>query len=164
MSSFSRACRAALIAIALVAPLAACSGLRPVYQYGEADAERMAVRFASPSDRVEQVIYNELRLRFTKGGDDAPLVKVSASASGRSLTEGTISTPLSQNEAIVAATVTVTSVDGETLLSTTRTATADYTTSSQAFANQEAATDAQRRAAKLVADTLRLDIYAALSK
>ena len=73
MSSLSRACRTALIAIALVVPLAACSGLRPVYQYGEADAERMAVQFGSPTNRYEQIIYNELKLRFLKGGDDAPL-------------------------------------------------------------------------------------------
>jgi LPS-assembly lipoprotein len=164
MSSFSRACRTALIAVALIAPLAACSGLRPVYQYGEADAERMAVRFGSPSSRIEQVIYNELKLRFLKGGDDAPLVTVSASASGRALTANTITTPASQQEAIVAATVTITDADGEVVGSATRTATADYTTSPQAFANQEIAADAQRRAAKLVADSLRLDIYSALNK
>ena len=162
MSSFSRACRAALIAVALVVPLAACTGLRPVYQYGEADAERMAVRFGSPASRVEQIIYNELKLRFVKGGPDAPLVTISASPTSRALTQGTITTPATQNEAIVAATVTVTSADGDTLLSVTRTSTADYTTSPQAFANQEAPEEAQRRAAKLVADTLRLEIYAAL--
>jgi hypothetical protein len=65
---------------------------------------------------------------------------------------------------IVSATVTVTGADGEVLGSATRTATADYTTSPQAFANQEAPEQAARRAAKLVADTLRLEIYAALGK
>ena len=164
MSSFSRACRTRLVALALTVPLSACSGLRPVYEYGDADAERMAVQFGSPTSRVEQVIYNELKLRFVKGGRDSPLVTISASATGRALTQGTITTPASQNEAIVAATVTVTSADGDTLLSATRTATADYTTSPQAFANQEAPIEAQRRAARLVADSLRLEIYGALSK
>jgi hypothetical protein len=163
MSSFSRACRTALIALALVVPLAACTGLRPVYQYGEADAERMAVQFGSPANRYEQIIYNELKLRFLKGGDDAPMVTVSASAGGRGLTNNTISSPVSQNEMIVSASVTVTSADGEVLGSATRVATADYTTSPQAFANQEAPDEAARRAARLVADSLRLEIYAALN-
>lgn len=164
MSSFSRACRTALIAIALVVPLAACSGLRPVYQYGEADAERMAVQFGSPANRYEQIIYNELKLRFLKGGDDAPMVTVSASAGGRGLTNNTTAPPTVQNEMIVSATVTIVNADGEVLGSATRTATADYTTSPQAFANQEAPEHAARQAAKLVADSLRLEIYAALNK
>ena len=120
------------------------------------------MRFGSPANRAEQVIYNELKLRFIKGGPDAPLVTVSASPTSRALTQGTITTPAAQYEAIVAASVTVTSADGDTLLSVTRTATADFTTSPQAFANQEGGDEAQRRAAKLVADTLRFEIYAAL--
>ena len=54
MSSFSRACRTALIAFALIVPLAACTGLRPVYQYGEADAARMAVQEFGPGAVVSR--------------------------------------------------------------------------------------------------------------
>ena len=91
MSSFSRACRAALVAVALlVVPLAACTGLRPVYQYGGLDAERMAVRFAAPSNRARADHLPGTGAALGKGGPDAPLVTVSASADDRGLTHDTI--------------------------------------------------------------------------
>lgn len=156
MSSFSRACRAVLVAVALAAPLAACSGLSPVYRYGDADASRMAVQFAAPATRVEQVIYNELKLRFARGGPDAPLVRVTAGQHGRSVP--------GVSEVVVTATLTVTDATGVKLAGVTRSAGAAYTSSSQAFANQEASEDAAGRAARQVADTLRLEVLAALSK
>jgi len=156
MSSFSRACRAVLVAVALAAPLAACTSLTPVYQYGEADAERMAVQFGAPATRVEQIIYNELKLRFARGGPDSPRVNIAASQAGRSVP--------GVSEVVVTARVTVTDARGRTLTSVSRTASAAYTSSQQAFANQQATEDAANRAARQVADTLRLEILAALSK
>ncbi len=156
MSSFSRACRAVLVAVALAAPLAACSGLAPVYQYGDTDAQRIAVQFAAPSTRVEQVIYNELKLRFAKGGPDAPMVRVVATQGGRTVP--------GVNEVVVTAQLSVVDATGRALKTVSRSAGAAYTSSSQAFANQEAVEDAANRAAKQVADTLRLEILSALSR
>lgn len=155
MSSLSRAAALALI-VALALPLAACSGVRPVYQYGDADVSRLAVQFGTPQTRTEQVIYNALKLRFANGGPAAPLVSVTATSAARSVSD--------QKEILVTAALTVTDASGNVLRKTTRSASADYTSSSQAFANQEATDDAKERAAKLVAETLRLEILAALSR
>ena len=50
------------------------------------------------------------------------------------------------------------------LFTGTRSQTADYTSDAQALANEQAADSAAKQAALLLADTLRLEIYAALSK
>lgn len=164
MSSSRRVFAAGLLAALVTLPLAACTGVGPVYQYGAADAERMAVQFASPNNRLELIIYNELKLRFRQGGSDAPRVSISARQANRSLTNNTVSSPVSQYQATVTASLRVTDPVGKTLGSASRSATADYTTSAQVLAAREAADEAGRRAARAIADTLRLEILAALSK
>ncbi|MEO6013474.1 MAG: LPS assembly lipoprotein LptE [Devosia sp.] len=166
MWSFSRGLRIAAWSIVLSAPLAlaACTGLTPIYGQGGLSAETVEVRFASPNSRLEQTIYNDLSLRFRKGGEDAPLVRVSASAAARALTNNIVTRPGDHNQMVVTATVTVTDSDGASLLSVTRTASADYTTSAQSLANQQTDETVSLQAAHLVADTLRLEILAALSK
>jgi LPS-assembly lipoprotein len=166
MWSFSRGLRIVAWSIVLAAPLAlaACTGLTPVYGTGGLGTESVAVRFASPGSRLEQIIYNDLSLRFAKGGSDAPLVRVSASAGARALTNNIVTRPGDQNQMVVTASVTVTDADGASLLSVTRTASADYTTSAQSLANQQTEETASFQAGHLVADTLRLEILGALSK
>ena len=55
MSSLSRAIGAGLLAVVLVAPLAACTGLRPVYSDAGLGAQRVDVAYAAPGNRLEPV-------------------------------------------------------------------------------------------------------------
>jgi hypothetical protein len=68
------------------------------------------------------------------------------------------------NEVVVTAQLSVVDATGRGLKTVSRSAGAAYSSSSQAFANQEAVEDAANRAAKQVADTLRLEILSALSR
>jgi len=164
MSSFSRSFGGALLALALLAPLAACTGLTPVYGERGLGAERIALSYAAPNNRLEQIIYQDLALRLGKGSGDVPQVSVSVSEGGGRLTNGLVDTPNSPRQMVVTAKITLTDVDGTVLFSGTRSQTADYTTDAQSFASQEAALDASRRAARLLADTIRLELLAALAK
>ena len=152
MSSFSRVARTALVALALLAPLAACTGIRPVYTDAGLGMKRVNVAYAAPANRLEQIIYQDLTLRLGKAEGSVPRVTIGArrSADGRKVT--------------VTASLTVTAADGVVLFSGTRSQSADYKTDSQALANQQAITTAERQAALLLADTLRLQIIAALAK
>jgi hypothetical protein len=164
MLSFSRAAASALLAVALLAPLAACTGIRPVYSDAGLGAQRVHVVYAAPNNRLEQIIYNELALKLGNGGDNAPTVSVSAGSSIADLTSNTVSTPVNAKQVTVSATLTVTAPDGTVLFSGTRSQTADLTHDAQSLANRQATDSAERQAALLVADTLRLEILGTLSK
>lgn len=166
MSSSSRALRIVALGAALLAPLAlaGCSGLTPVYGTGGLARERVDVRFAEPGNRLDQIIYQELSLRLGQSSGDVPTVRVAAGSGSRSLTNDTVGAPTTPQQMTVSAQLTVTDVDGTVLLSRTRSANADYTNGSQGLANQQAADDAAERAARQLADTLRLEIIAALAR
>ena len=164
MSSLNRALGAALLAVALVVPLAACTGLRPVYSDAGIGAARAEVAYAAPNNRIEQIIYQDLALRLGKSQGAVPLVKVSASSSATALNSDLIASPLDQRQVTVTATVTVTAPDGSVILSATRSQSADVTHGAQVLANQQANDSGERQAALLLADTLRLEIIAALAK
>ena len=164
MLLFSRAAASALLAVALLAPLAGCTGLRPVYSNAGLGAERVHVVYAAPNNRLEQIIYNDLALKLGKGGDNAPTVAVSASSSSADLTNNTVSSPLNAKQVTVSASLTVTAPDGTVLFSGMRSQTADLTHDAQTLANRQATESAERQAALLLADTLRLEVLGALSK
>ena len=71
---------------------------------------------------------------------------------------------LSPDEMVVTAAITLVGADGKVLFSGSRSQSADYTTGPQVIANNQAATDAQARAAHLLADTIRLSVLGALAK
>ncbi|HZY69098.1 MAG TPA: LPS assembly lipoprotein LptE [Devosia sp.] len=164
MWSFKRVAGATLLAAALTVPLAACTGLRPVYSEAGLGAERIEVAFAQPRNRLEQVIYNDLSLRLGKGVGDVPLVTVSASTRTHELTEQPVSSPVRARQVIVSANISVTAPDGTALFSGTRSQSADYNTDSQALSNEAALDAAAQQAARLLADTIRLEVIAALAK
>lgn len=165
MSSFSRAVGGAILVLALVGPLAACTGLRPVYSDAGLGAQRVDVAYAAPANRIEQIIYQDLALKLGKGEGSVPTVAISASSGSAALTSDLIKSPTSQRRQMtVSARLTVTAADGTVLFSGSRSQTADYTTDPQALSNQQAAATAERQAAQLLADTLRLQIIAALAK
>ena len=150
--------------LVLVAALAlgGCTGLRPVYGDNGITAQRAEVQYAKPANRLEQVIYQDLALKLGKSGGDVPVVTVSVSEGARSL--GGTTSPHSQNQMVVTAFITVVASDGEVLFSGSRSQSADYTTGAQVGANERAAQDASLRAARLLADTIRLQILATLGK
>ena len=165
MSSFSRAFRIGALVAALALPLAlaASTGLTAVYGPSGVGQERVAVSDGKPTNRTEQIIYEELALKLGKADVAAPKVTVSASWRARALTSGTLTVPATPMQMIVTASVTVIDASGKKVFSGTRSQTADYTTNPQAFASQQAAGDAAERAARLLADTIRLEVLGALA-
>jgi hypothetical protein len=105
-----------------------------------------------------------LALRLGKAEGAAPLVKIVASGRPVALTNDTIGAPASQRQMTVTAIITVTATDGRSLFSGARSATADFTVNAQSLASQQATDDAMARASHLLADTIRLEILAALLK
>lgn len=164
MSSSSRTFGAILMAVALTAPLAACSGLTPVYGERGLGTETVEVAYAAPNNRLEQIIYQDLALRLGNSSGAVPVVKISASREASALTSNLVKAPNSPRQMKVTAKVTVTDISGDVIFSGIRSQTADYTTDAQALSNQQAADDAARRAALLLAQTIRLEVIAALSR
>lgn len=153
-------------ALAATAAVGGCT-LTPVYS--DANQARSLVQFAyaAPSNRTEQIIYNDLGLRFARSDSPtAPLVAVSASPGGQSLALSSTVNPNKPNQAIVTANLTITPRDGSTtpVVTLTRTASAGYTSNSQAEANAAAFIGASEQAAHAVAEQLRLAILATLAR
>lgn len=155
---------AALLSVAVVS---GCSGLRPVYGSGSLAAQPMLdLAFAKPNSRLEQVVYEELSLRFGESNaDTAPLASVritqSVASSAMSRTEN-LRKPV---EITVTVALTITPRDGSgEAVTFTRRATANYTRSAQVISDNAAAAEAAERAAKAAAESLRLAILAEYSR
>lgn len=155
---------AALVASGTV--LGACS-FQPVYSGTTASQPMLNLAYAKPASRLEQIVYQELSLRL--GSSDAPTaplaqVAISTGSGGIAAMTETVS-GVEQARIEVTATLTLTRRDGSNAqpLVIARRATAQYTTNDQVFANNTAATEAQERAAKAAAESLRLALLAALS-
>jgi hypothetical protein len=162
-SRTTAAIRAILVALALTTTttLAACSSFTPVYGIG---VERHAVRYDKPASRLEQIIYQELALRLGRSSDpSAPLVRVTTSSALRDLTKTDVRRPSGQREAVVTARVELIDADGRVAFTATRSASALFTADSQALAETEAERDARERAAKALAETVRLTLLGALA-
>jgi LPS-assembly lipoprotein len=168
MSSSRHFVRAALVALALLATaaLSSCTGLRPVYGQPGTGVERYGFFYGAPASRLDQVIYNDLRLRLGPHSTAADAVKVTITASNgaRVLTKTNPARPSTAYEMIVVANVTVVGPDGKTLFSGQRRASADYVVVSQVLADTAAAQDAAERAARSVAETIRLTIISVLER
>ena len=166
MSSSRLFVRAALVALALsaTAALGSCTGLRPVYGQPGTGVERYAFSYGAPASRLDQVIYNDLRLRLGphSTAPDALRVTITSFNSARVLTRTSTVRPSTADEMIVTATVRVVAADGTVLFNGTRRASADYQVVSQVLADTAAAQDAAERAAHSVAETIRLSIVSAL--
>jgi LPS-assembly lipoprotein len=162
-SRLNRAVWVMAAALAVAFPLAGCTTLKPLYGDEGLTTERITLTYAAPANRLEQVIYQELALRLGKSTGDAPEVAVTATSSSKALTAGNLSSPNRQRQMTVSATITLTATDGSVLFSGKRSAAADYTTNASALANQQAETEAAERAAKALAETIRLTLLAALA-
>jgi hypothetical protein len=163
-----------LFRIIALAGLAACVGMAvtacsfsPVYSGTLASQPMLNLAFAKPTTRLEQVVYQELALRF--GSSDAataPLATVSVTSAGSAVGLSATANPNKLYRVTVTATLTVARRDGTDTapMRFTRQASAEYTTSGQVLADTAAANEAAERAAKAAAESLRLAMLASLSR
>jgi hypothetical protein len=152
--------------LASATALAACS-FSPVYSGTLASQPMLNLAYAKPTTRLEQVVYQELALRFgTSEAATAPLATVSVGSASPVVAMSTTANPNKLYRAVVTATLTITRRDGTAAepISFTRQASAEYTTSGQVLADTAAANEAAERAAKAAAESLRLAVMASLSR
>ena len=164
MWSSRPAWRGGFIGLALAAGLAlgGCT-LTPVYGERGVVAERLEVAYGAPATRLDQIVIQELALRLGKaGGPAAPHVDISASAASRALTHTNTARPAKANEVTVNVAYTVT-LGGKVVAGGNRAASAAWTTRGQVLADEEARKDAEERAARAAAETVRLAILGALA-
>jgi hypothetical protein len=155
-----------LLALAVVPALAACSGFTPVYGTGQFTTGRVALAMSPPANRTEQLIYQDLALRFDRTRDAAPKLTVSTTVSNVQMTsdQNVVDTPRRPFQVTVSAAIALTDADGKVLFRGTRAQTADYDAGPQILSNNQATNDAASRAAHLLADTIRLTVLGALAK
>lgn len=150
----------------LATTLGGCS-FSPVYRDAAASQPLLELAYAKPTTRLEQVIYQELGLRFAAStAPTAALATVTASAAGATIGLSVTDNPNKLSRVTVTATLTLAARDGSAAEPRrfTRQASADYTTSGQVLADNAAATDTAERAAKAAAESLRLALLAAISR
>lgn len=155
-----------VIALAGMPWLAACT-LTPVYSGRLAENPDLDLAFAKPASRLDQIVYQELSLRFgSSDSDTAPLASVVTSPATVTLVNTATANPNTTSEVTVTATLTITRRDGSDVdpVVLTRQATANYQTGAQILNDSSAYIDASERAAKAAAESLRLAILAALSR
>jgi hypothetical protein len=167
MWSPERVCRNAFAALAFSLPALALAGctLTPVYSDAVATQAKLRFHYIEPNNRLEQIVYQELALRFGgDAGEGAQRLRISVGQSARDLTISATNNPVDARQVTVNGTASVVSADGSTLLLTIRrTASADYETNGQVFADREARNEAAERAARELAESLRLGLIAGLA-
>jgi LPS-assembly lipoprotein len=166
MWSFEPTLRGIALALLLAGTttLAACSGFSPVYGERAAGIERQSFRYDKPATRLEQIIYQELVLRVGRSQDQqSPMVRVTATQSARALTRSNVARPSDQREMVVEALIEIVDANGAVVYSARRSAAALYTTDSQVLSTRAAETEAAERAARELAETVRLTLLGALA-
>jgi hypothetical protein len=153
------------LALAGATALSACSGFTPVYGERGIGVEKHAFRYDKPASRLDQIIYQELVLKLGRTSDSTvPMVRVTTTSSVRGLTKTNVSNPAAQNEAVVTAKIELVDADGTIAFTATRSASALYTADrAQALAETEAEKEAKERAARELAETVRLTLLGALA-
>ena len=153
------------LALAGATALSACSGFTPVYGERGIGVEKHAFRYDRPATRLDQIIYQELVLKLGRTDDSTvPMVRVTTTSSVRGLTKTNVSNPAAQNEAVVTAKIELVDADGTIAFTATRSASALYTADrAQALAETEAEKEAKERAARELAETVRLTLLGALA-
>lgn len=153
-----------VLLLAGAASLSACT-FSPVHSTRALAPAEIRLAYAEPTTRLEQIVYQELRLRVGESrAPDARLASVSLTTSNVARTMSASANPNAPRALSVTARLTVAAPDGGPSTVITRTATADYTTNPQALASQEARIDAEERAARAVAESLRLALLAGVAQ
>jgi LPS-assembly lipoprotein len=163
MSSSNLTRRAALSVLALAASavLAGCT-MTPVYNDNSA-ASALQLNFAAPTNPLEQIVYQDLTTKFGAASTpDAPQVSVTVTSYARAISQASTTDPAKGNLMTVSGVLRITR-GGQPVLTTSRQATATYSSDSQVLADNSALTGAQEQAAHALADTLELTIISALA-
>jgi len=157
--------RAGLFGMALLLPLAVagCSSLQPVYGDNGIGAERLALSYAKPATRLEQIIYQDLALNLGKASG-GPLLTIVTSTTNRRLTRSDVNRPSAQREAVVSADIELKGADGAVLFAGERSAAANYSVDGQGLADTEALRNAEEQAARALAETIRLTLIGVLAR
>lgn len=167
MWSFRTTLRNGLLALAFSAAtgLAGCSSFTPVYGDNGTGIETASFRYAKPATRLDQIIYQELILKLGRSSDGAsPTLRVTTKTDNRELARSGMARPSEQREAVVTATFELIAADGSVTFSAERSASALYSTDIQGLASAEALREAEERAAKALAETIRLTLTGALAQ
>lgn len=163
MSSFSALFRAGFIALSIagIAALGGCT-MTPAFNDDSA-AQKMALNFAAPTNPQEQIVYQDLGTRFGVSSDpSAPQVSIAVSTASRALAQSSTADPAASQLMTATGVIRITQ-NGNKILTTTRQATASYSTDSQVLADNSASTNASDQAAHALAQTLELTIVSALT-
>jgi LPS-assembly lipoprotein len=163
---------ALLLGLALCAGLASCQ-VRPLYsQAGGVQPKLASVGFADPTNRVEQVVRNEL-VFLTAGGAGEPLkpaydvtLHVSSTASNVLQDDGLVdaNVPVAGRVQVTGSYTITRVVDGKVLKNSEHSSVALIDVSRQSFAKLRAIRDAENRASRELAEFIRADIAIVLAK
>jgi LPS-assembly lipoprotein len=167
MSSSDRISRRRLLAAMVVLPLLSGCSFTPLYGTNSAVETGPGFAYAEPTNRYEQIIYQELAFRLgTDNSPDATKVTVSASGSTRRVGRTSPGSVLTAYEAVITAGMKVEKpgAEDEILMNINRFASASYEISGQVVADRAATENAKEVASKSLADTLRLILSAARNK
>ena len=168
MSSSSRVLSIALVVavLALAPALSACTGFTPVYGENGLGNQRVEVAYGHPSNRLEQIVYQDLALKLGKAedGPGVPRVNIAVTAQLPVTDTTTATTTVAASQVTVTAIVSVVGAEGAALFQGSRSIVEDFVKGGQAFSNQQAAKDAAERGARELSETIRLQIIAALIK
>ena len=167
--SFSKTVvRSGVLALVLAggAALGGCT-FTPVYSEANLARSDLQLTFSKPNNRSEQIINQDLGLRFSPApGAQTQLAAVSAYSYARGIALSRTANPEKPAEITVVATVTLSPKPGSDAqpITITRRATASYTTSDQILATNSAEIETTEQAAHAVAKALRLALLAATAR
>ncbi len=169
--AFPRSSRLLKVAVGLgmVALLAACQ-VRPLYSETSGSGAKLAdISFSQASDRVEQVVRNQLIFLTSGGQGEARIpqyqVTLNVTSTYNDILDDEDAVGLQPGRVVVSGTYTLArSSDSLVLKSGSRRATALLDVSRQEFAELRAVRDAEDRAARELAELIRADLAVALAK
>ncbi|AEQ53309.1 hypothetical protein KKY_3322 [Pelagibacterium halotolerans B2] len=140
--------------------LAGCT-LTPVYGDAAMSSQSLALHYAEPETRQEQLVYRTLSSRLGPDRADAPQFSAQVSSSPTRIGLSDVSGPITDNQLTITITYLVVA-DGESIASGTRSATVGYRTTGQIVADDAARAAAEEQAIGAAAATIRLALLADL--
>lgn len=159
----SNAARRALSGLALAATilLAGCT-LAPVHSERTGGSVLpLALNYAEPQNRLEQIVYQTLGARFHSGEPNSPLLSAKVSARASRIGLSKVASPVIDRQVEVTIAYEI-STNGEVVANGTRSATALYQTTDQLVADDAALAKAEDQATRAAAETVRLAILSTL--
>ncbi len=143
--------------------LSACS-FSPLYEEKSLITNSISLNYAKPNTRLEQIVYNELKLRLGNNNENEEnIFSITISPSTRSVGRSSNQSPANIRELILTGNYSVTNADNEKIISGSRSVRVSYAQSGQIIADKQAYNEASERAALELAQIIRLALLAELS-